>query len=102
MKTLLLAGALSLTFGAQAATPEEEALTKSGCTACHATDKKLIGPAYKVVSEKYKGKDATAEVMDKVRKGGSGVYGPIPMPPNPPDKINDADLKAVVEWILKL
>ena len=40
--------------------------------------------------------------MDKVRKGGSGVYGPIPMPPNPPDKISDADLKAVVEWVLKL
>ncbi len=101
MKTLLLAGALLVGFGAHAAAPEE-ALKKAGCTACHSVDKKLVGPAYTVVSAKYKGKDATDELMQKVRKGGSGVYGPIPMPPNPPAKINDADLKAVVEWILKL
>ena len=101
MKTMLFTGAVLFAIGAHAATPEE-ILTKSGCTACHSVDKKLIGPAYKVVSEKYKGKDASADLMAKVRKGGSGVYGPIPMPPNPPDKISDADLKAVTEWILKL
>lgn len=100
-KVLLLAGVLLTTFGAQAATPEE-ILKKSGCTACHAVDKKMIGPSYKVVAEKYKGKDATADLIAKVRKGGSGVYGPVPMLPNPPDKISDADLKAVVEWIQTL
>ena len=101
MKIVLLAGALLATFGAHAAAPEE-ILKKSGCTACHAIDKKMVGPSYKVVSEKYKGKDATADLMAKVRKGGSGVYGPVPMLPNPPDKISDADLKTVVEWVLKL
>ena len=101
MKALLLAGGILFSFGAHAASPEDT-LKTAGCTACHSVDKKLIGPAYKIVSTKYKGKDATAEVMEKVRKGGSGVYGPIPMPPNPPEKISDADLKAVVEWILKL
>ena len=101
MKTLLFAGAVMFAFGAQAATPEES-LKAAGCTACHSVDKKLVGPSYKVVAEKYKGKDATADLIQKVRKGGSGVYGPIPMPPNPPEKINDADLKAVVEWIQKL
>lgn len=83
-----------------AATPDE-AMGKAGCVACHAKDKKLVGPAFKDIAAKYKGQDVVAKLTDKVRKGGSGVWGPIPMPPNGPDKINDADLKAVVESILK-
>ena len=101
MKALLIATtAALLAFGAQAATPEE-AINKAGCMACHAKDKKLIGPSFKDIAAKHKGQDVTAALVDKVRKGGSGVYGPIPMPPNPVDKISDADLKAAVEWILK-
>lgn len=101
MKTLLTGAALAVfATGTLAATPDET-MTKAGCVACHAKDKKLVGPAFKDVAAKYKGQDATAKLMEKVRKGGSGVYGPIPMPPNPPEKINDADLKAVVESILK-
>ena len=69
--------------------------------ACHAKDKKLVGPAFKDIAAKYKGKDVTTALMEKVRKGGSGVFGPIPMSPNSVDKINDADLKTVVEWIVK-
>jgi cytochrome c len=92
---------LALALGVQAATPDE-ALTKAGCMACHTKDKKLVGPAYKDIAAKYKGQDVVAKLMDKVRKGGSGVYGPIPMSPNGPDKISDADLKTVVEYILKL
>ena len=76
-------------------------MTKAGCLACHTKDKKLVGPAYKDIAAKYKGQDVAAKLMEKVRKGGAGVYGPVPMPPNPPDKINDADLKAAVEWILQ-
>ena len=76
-------------------------MTKAGCVACHTKDKKLVGPAFKDIAAKYKGQDATAKLIEKERKGGSGVYGPVPMSPNPPDKINDADLKATVEWILK-
>ena len=79
----------------------EEAMNKAGCMACHAKDKKVIGPAFKDIAAKYKGQNVTTQLMEKVRKGGSGVYGPIPMAPNPPDKINDADLKAAVEFILK-
>ena len=96
----LLAGAALLSAGAQAATAEE-ILNKAGCMACHAKDKKVLGPSFQDIAAKHKGQDATAALMDKVRKGGSGVYGPIPMPPNPAEKINDADLKTAVEFILK-
>ena len=79
----------------------DDAMAKAGCTACHAKDKKIIGPAFKDIAVKYKGQDVVAKLMDKVRKGGSGVYGPVPMAPNPPDKISDSDLKAAIESILK-
>lgn len=102
MKTtrLLLASLALVSLSAWAATPDE-AMNKAGCLACHTKDKKVVGPAYKDVAAKYKGQDVTAKLMEKVRKGGSGVYGPVPMPPNPPEKISDADLKAVIEAILK-
>jgi cytochrome c len=99
-KQILIAVAALLAAAAWAAGPED-AMNKAGCMACHAKDKKMIGPAFKDIAAKYKGQDVTARLMDKVRKGGSGVYGPIPMAPNGPDKINDADLKAAVEFILK-
>ena len=80
-----------------------EMAQKGGCTACHTVDKKLVGPAYKDVAAKYKGQgDAAAKLAEKVRKGGVGVWGPIPMPPNGADKINDADLTTVIAWILKI
>lgn len=79
----------------------EAALTKSGCMACHAKDKKLVGPSFKDIAAKYKGQDVSAKLFEKVRKGGSGVYGPIPMSPNGPDKIGDAELKDAIAVILK-
>jgi cytochrome c len=79
----------------------EEAMNKAGCLACHAKDKKMVGPAFKEIAARYKGQDVVATLMQKVRSGGKGSFGPIPMAPNPPDKINDADLKAAVEFILK-
>jgi cytochrome c len=78
----------------------DDTMTKAGCMACHAKDKKIVGPSFKEIATKYKGQDVTAKLMEKVRKGGSGVYGPVPMAPNPPDKISDADLKSAVERIL--
>lgn len=99
-KSLYLLPALALAFGVQAATPEE-AMNKAGCMACHAKDKKLVGPSFKDIAAKYKGQAVTAKLVEKVRKGGSGSFGPIPMSPNGADKINDADLKAAVEFILK-
>ena len=76
-------------------------MQKDGCVACHAIDKKVVGPAYQDVAAKYKGdKDALAKLSDKVKKGGSGVWGPVPMPPNA--QVSDADIKNLVGWILTL
>lgn len=73
--------------------------TKSNCMACHAIDKKLVGPAFKEVAKKYAGnKDAVAVLAAKVRKGGSGVWGAIPMPANA--QVSEADAKTLVTWIL--
>lgn len=102
MKTMTLMAGLAFalaTAGAWAGA--EDAMNKAGCLACHAKDKKLVGPSFKDIAAKYKGQDATARLVEKVRKGGSGSFGPVPMAPNPPDKINDADLKDAVELILK-
>ena len=96
MKVLVLALA-----GAAFALPAhaDEALAKKhNCTACHAVDKKLVGPAYKDVAAKYKGKNAAATLEQKVKKGGQGVWGPVPMPPNP--AVPDADIKKLVGWVL--
>jgi cytochrome c len=81
---------------------DTEAMKKAGCS-CHADDKKIVGPSYKDVAKKYAGQpDAVAKLTEKVRKGGSGVWGPVPMSPNPVSKISDADLKVAVEYILCL
>ena len=80
----------------------EAAMTKAGCMACHTKDKKLVGPAFKDIAVKYKGQaNVLPTLMEKVRKGGSGNFGPVPMAPNPPEKISDKDLKDAVELILK-
>ncbi|MGE5640379.1 MAG: c-type cytochrome [Clostridia bacterium] len=89
--------------GLLAAAPSfaDEALAKKhNCTACHAIDKKVVGPAYKDVAAKYKGQDVAAKLEEKVKKGGQGVWGPIPMPPNV--AVPDADIKTLVAWVLKL
>lgn len=79
----------------------DELMKKGQCAACHAMDRKGVGPAYKDVSAKRKKeKDAAATLARKVREGGGGVYGPVPMPPNPRDKISDEEVKQLVEWIL--
>lgn len=72
---------------------------KSGCMACHTVDKKVVGPALKDVSAKYKGdKKAEDMLIAKVTKGGSGTWGTIPMPPNA--KVAAADIKTLVQWVL--
>ncbi|MDO9029902.1 MULTISPECIES: c-type cytochrome [Hydrogenophaga] len=100
VNVLLLASFMALGSGAALA-DGEAALTKSGCMACHAKDKKLVGPSFKDIAAKYRGQDVAAKLFEKVRKGGSGVFGPIPMSPNGPDKIGDADLKDAIAVILK-
>jgi cytochrome c len=102
MKNLILAAAVVALAAPAWADATDDAMTKAGCMACHAKDKKIVGPSFKDIAAKYKGQtDLVAKLSEKVRKGGSGVFGPVPMAPNPPDKINDADLKAAIELILK-
>jgi cytochrome c len=77
-----------------------ELATKYKCQTCHGMDKKLVGPAFKDIAKKYAGDASALEKLEaKVRDGGTGVWGPIPMPPN---SVPDADLKTLVEWILSL
>jgi len=77
-----------------------EALAKKhNCLACHAVDKKLVGPSYKDVAAKYKSDaGAEAKLVAKVKTGGTGVWGQIPMPPNA--SVPDADIKTLVKWVL--
>jgi len=97
---------LALVLAAAAAVPaslpahaQEELAKKHACLACHAIDKKLVGPAYKEVAAKYRGDaGAEAKLVDKVKKGSQGTWGQVPMPPN--SNVPDADVRALVKWIL--
>jgi cytochrome c len=76
-----------------------ELAKKSNCMACHAVDKKVVGPSYQDVAKKYAGdKTAEAKLIEKVKKGGSGVWGPVPMAPNA--AVKDEDIKTLVKWVL--
>jgi cytochrome c len=99
--TMIAAAALLLAGNAYAA--DATALAqKSGCLACHSVDKKVLGPSYKDVAAKYKGdKGAEARLVAKVKAGGSGVWGPMPMPANSP-QVKDEDIKTIVQWVLSL
>ena len=93
-----LAGALA---GVPAQASEELA-KKHSCIACHVVKgAKTVGPAYADVAKKYAGqKDAEAKLVEKVKKGGTGVWGQVPMPPNP--AVPDADVRALVKWVLSV
>lgn len=79
----------------------QELMKTAGCAACHTVDKKLIGPSYKDVALKRNAApDAAALLEKKVREGGKGEYGAMPMPPNSTSKISDADLRELVQWVL--
>ena len=95
------AAALALAIAAPA--QASEALAKKyNCTACHAVKgAKTVGPTYAEVAKKYAGqKDIEAKLAEKVKKGGTGVWGQVPMPPNP--TVPDADLQALVKWVLSI
>ena len=85
-------------FSADAAAAKALA-TKSACLACHAADKKLVGPAYQEVAAKHKGQaDAVAKVAARIKSGGTGMYGAVPMPPQA--NLKDDELKLLAEWVL--
>lgn len=102
MKRALLTFAALGVLAASSSVMADEALAKSkNCMACHAIDKKLVGPAYKEVAKKFGGqKDAEATLINAVLKGSSGVWGPIPMPANA--NVNADEAKKLVDWILSL
>ena len=96
-----LTAALACTPSAGAAPPDVTAAT-AGCAACHAKDKKILGPSYHDIAVKYKADpQAGVTLAGKVRSGGKGGWGPVPMPAADAKKISDADLRAVIDWILK-
>ncbi len=102
IKTVLIALMAASSLSAHA-TGSAEALAKSsGCLACHSVANKVLGPSYQEVAKKYKG-DASAEakLIAKVKAGGSGTWGPIPMPANSP-QVKDEDIKTIVKWVLTL
>lgn len=93
--------ALAALLGAIAtpALANQQLAQQKNCMACHAVDKKLVGPSFKDVAAKYSGqKDAVDKLAVKVIKGGSGVWGPVPMPANA--QVTEADAKTLVQWIL--
>jgi cytochrome c len=101
MKRTVFAIALSATavFSAAPAFADLALATSKNCMACHAIDKKVVGPAYKDVAAKYKGdKTAADKLAAKVMKGGTGTWGAIPMPANP--QVNEAEAKKLVAWVL--
>jgi cytochrome c len=102
MKVTMLVFAAALAAAGTAQAQDAKAmLQKYGCTACHADAKKVIGPAYADVAAKYKGDaGAVAKLAEKVKKGGSGVWGPVPMPPNA--AVPDADIKTMVTYVMTL
>ena len=105
MKSIAIALAatavLACGIEARAADAGEDLAKNSGCLACHSIDKKLVGPSYKDIANKYRGdKSAPATLAKKVKEGGKGVWGEIPMTPNA--HVKDADIQTIVNWILTL
>jgi cytochrome c len=102
MKPLLLSAAtvvFTFTSGPLLAADAQQLLKEKACLSCHTVDKKLVGPAYQEVAAKYKSrKDAEAYLAKKIKEGSTGVWGPIPMPPN--GTVGDDDAKTLAKYIL--
>ena len=103
MKRIILATlSVAATFAVSTPAFADLALaTSKNCMACHAVDKKVVGPAYKDVAKKYAGDAKAADMLaTKIIKGGSGTWGPVPMPAN--SQVNEADSKKLAAWVLSL
>ena len=102
MKTIVFSAAALVLAAALPAQASEDLAKKHFCTTCHLVKgAKTIGPTYAEVAKKYAGqKDAEAKLAEKVKKGGQGVWGQVPMPPNA--AVPDADVKALVKWVLSV
>jgi cytochrome c len=100
MKRLAAAALAGAALAAAAARADEALAKKHNCLACHQVEKKTVGPAYREIAKKYKGQNVAAKLEQKVKKGGQGAWGNVPMPPNP--AVPDGDIKKLVDWILKM
>jgi cytochrome c len=99
-RTLLSLAALAMAglSGAASAAAPTDALTRNACSACHGVGNKIVGPAFADVAKKYAGKaNAKATLKARIKSGGSGAWGQVPMPPQP--NLSDADLKQIVDWL---
>jgi len=101
MNKSLIVAALGLSLVSGAALANADLAKAKNCLACHATDKKVVGPAYKEIAAKYASdKDAAAKLAKKIREGGVGVWGQIPMPANP--QVNEAEAQTLARWVLSI
>lgn len=101
MKAVVMTAVTALVLGVAGVASADQALAqKNACMSCHGVDKKIVGPAFKEVAAKYKGKGAEAKLAETVKKGGKGNWGQVPMPPNP--QVKDDDIKKIVAWIMTL
>jgi cytochrome c len=99
MKHALALAVLGLAVASGPVFAQAELAKQKNCLACHATDKKLVGPSYKDVAAKYKGdKDAATKLAKKIREGGVGVWGQVPMPANP--QVNEQEAASLAKWVL--
>lgn len=98
MKSLFIFSIAGL-FLSSPAFANKELATQKACMACHAVDKKLVGPAYQDVAKKYAGQsDAEAKLIASIKAGGMGKWGPVPMPAQA--ALSDAELKTLATWVL--
>ncbi|NMG73860.1 c-type cytochrome [Aromatoleum diolicum] len=99
MKVFVAAAVAAGLLSAAPAFASADLAKAKNCLACHAVDKKLVGPAYQEVAKKYAGQaDAVAKLAEKIQKGGSGVWGAMPMPANP--QVNAEEAKTLAAWVL--
>lgn len=99
MKQTLMLSVLLSALASTSAFAQADLAKAKNCMACHAVQNKVVGPAYKDVAAKYAGqKDAENKLVQKVIKGGGGVWGPVPMPANP--QVSEAEARQLVKWVL--
>ena len=99
---IAMTAALSVSAAASAADNGASLFTKSGCDTCHSIDKRIVGPALREIAEKYRGdNEALAMLEKKVRKGGAGTWGSMPMPPVS-QSVSDENIRTMIKWVLSL
>jgi cytochrome c len=101
MKAVVMTAVTALVLGVSGVASADQGLAqKNACMSCHGVDKKIVGPAFKEVAAKYKGKGMEATLAKHVKEGVKGNWGQVPMPPNP--QVKDDDIKKIVAWIMTL